>query len=141
MLGILLMAALLGARHPIHSSSASLVLLPGARKAEIVVRVFADDFSPGRDRPSTQRYLTEHFRLLDRAGRAAPLQLDSLRVEGSVLIIHLTAPAPNGLSGAMIWHGVLAERFADQVNILQARYAGRSVSLLFSPSDGAKRLP
>jgi hypothetical protein len=58
-----------------------------------------------------------------------------------VLVLTLSAPAPAGLSGARIWHGVLAERFGDQVNIVQARYGGRSATLLFTAGDGPKPLP
>ena len=76
-----------------------------------------------------------------RRGHPVPLHLDTLRAEGVVLVLTLSAPAPQGLSGTRIWHGVLAERFADQVNIVQARYGGRSASLLFTPGDGPKPLP
>jgi len=31
--------------------------------------------------------------------------------------------------------------YDDQVNVVQARYAGRGTSLLFVPGDGPRRLP
>lgn len=140
MLIALALLALLGVRHPIHSSSASLTLSPAGR-VELVLRVFADDFPPGRTPAAIERYLSERFDLSDRSGKRLVLRLDSVRAEGPVLALALTAAAPQGLAGARVWHGVLGERFRDQVNILQARYGGRSVSLLFTASDGPKRLP
>lgn len=140
MLTALALVALLGLRHPIHSSSASLTLSPSGSVA-IVLRVFADDFPPGRTPAAIERYLTQRFGMYDRSGARLVPRLDSVRVEGPVLAITLTAPAPRGLVGARVWHGVLGERFRDQVNLLQARYGGRSVSLFFTASDGPKPLP
>ena len=36
---------------------------------------------------------------------------------------------------------VLTERFADQVNLVRATYAGRSATLIFTRGDGPKALP
>lgn len=138
---LLLLLTLVGLRHPIHSSSAALALPAGSATASLVLRVYADDFPPGRDPAAIARYLGERFRITDAKGRAVPLRLEAVRAEGVVLVLTLSAPAPAGLSGARIWHGVLAERFGDQVNIVQARYGGRSASLLFTAGDGPKPLP
>ena len=141
MLSALALLALLAGRHPIHSSSASLTLTPGAARATLLLRVFAEDFPPGRDAGATERYLAARFALSDAAGRALPLRLEAARLEGPVLTLQLSVAVPRGLSGLRIWHGVLAERFSDQVNLLQARYGGRSLSLLFTAGDGPKPLP
>jgi len=136
-----LLLALLSSRHPIHSSSAMITLDAGSGSASIVLRAFAGDFPPGQRQPAIESYLAERFRIIDRAGIAVPLRVVSVRKEGLVVVTVLTTAAPRGLSGYLIWHGVLSERFADQVNIVQARYGGRSVSLLFTASDSAKQLP
>jgi uncharacterized protein DUF6702 len=141
MLTALLLATWLGARHPIHSSSASLTPAPDGRSASIVLRVFADDFPPGTSRTAIEQYLANRFRVYDAAGRTLLLQLDGALREGSVTTIRLTVSAPSGLRGARVWHGVLGERFPDQVNILQIQRAGRTHSLLFTASDGPKPLP
>jgi hypothetical protein len=133
--------ALLTGRHPIHSSSASLTLGQGTERATIVLRVFAEDFPPGRLPPAVLRYLAARFSMSDREGRPIPLQLEAVELEGPVLVLRLSAVIAGGLSGTRVWHGILAERFRDQVNILQAHYAGRAMSLLFTSSDGPKPLP
>lgn len=127
--------------HPIHSSSATLVVDSGSRTVSIVLKAFADDFPPGAEPAAVERYLAARFRIADRAGAPVPLRVTGVRTDGVVISTTLIASAPHGLSGYRIWHGVLAERFPDQVNIVQARYGGRSASLLFTASDSAKQLP
>jgi len=138
---LLALTTLLLGRHPIHSSAASLTLSPDGHTAALVLRVFADDFPPGRVPGAIDRYLAERFRLLDASGQSLRLCLEAVRQEGLVLQLRLHAAVAGGLRGVRVWHGVLAERFSDQVNIVQARYDGRTVSLLFTASDGPKRLP
>jgi len=139
--GVVLFLALIGAVHPIHSSSAAIIQTPGAPAASIILRVFADDFPPGRNAAEVTHYLTARFRLLDRQGREVRLQLRGIRSDGAVLLVELSAALPDGLAGARVWHGVLAERFDDQVNVVQAQYAGHAVTLLFAAGDGPKPLP
>jgi hypothetical protein len=40
-----------------------------------------------------------------------------------------------------VWHGVLAEKFSDQVNLVRVQRGDRSASLLFIAGDGPKPLP
>lgn len=138
---LILLLALIGTTHPIHSSSAILELDPGGRLVRVTIRVFAEDFPPGLRPEAIDEYLGQRFTLADNALAAMPLQLKRVRSEGAVLVLDLTAPAPRGLTGTRVWHGVLSERFSDQVNIVQARHAGRSTSLLFTATDGPKALP
>jgi len=135
------LGGLLASRHPIHSSSATLTLAADGRRAVVVLRAFADDLPTGRAPPAIAGYLTARFRLADRAGRPIALQLDAVRLEGPLFVLTLQAVVPEGLSGIRVSFGVLAERFPDQVNFLQAHYGQRTVSLLFTASDGAKSLP
>jgi len=140
-LTIRLVVALAAARHPIHVSSAVITARPGATEAVIILRAFADDFPPGTHRAAIARYLAARFTITDRSGRRIALRVDSARMEGPSVVTALTAAIPAGLAGARVWHGVLAERFSDQVNIVRAHYAGRVASLLFTASDSAKPLP
>ncbi len=137
----LALLALLSARHPIHSSLAALSFPAGTARAEITLRVFADDFPPGQSRAPIERYLGERFRLIDGRGAIVPLRLDRLANDGVVLVLTLSAPAPDGLAGGKIWHGVMAEKFSDQVNMVRVQRGDRTASLLFIAGDGAKPLP
>jgi hypothetical protein len=141
MLRALILAALLGAPHPIHSSSAVVSFPAGTGRASIVLRVFADDFPPGQSAGSAERYLAERFRVIDARERNVPLQLHGIAVDGAVLVLTLSAPAEGGLRGSRIWHGVLAERFSDQVNLVRVHRDGRVATVLFSAGEGPKPLP
>lgn len=138
---LLLLLALLAPPHPMHSSSAVLTVEPGAATARVALRVFADDFPPGAEPPGAARYLASRFRILDPQGRVLPLSVEQIRRDGAVLVLSLTVPAPNGLAGARIWHGILAERFPDQVNLVQVHRGPASGTLLFTATDGAKPIP
>ena len=126
--------------HPIHSSSATITAAADGRRATIEIRAYADDFPPGADSAQAAAYLGRHF-ALGQPDAAIPPRLLRIELKGSVVIMQLAIETPRGLAGASVWHGVLAERFTDQVNIVQARYGGRSVTLLFTAKDGAKSLP
>jgi len=106
-----------------------------------VMRVFADDFPAGRAPDAVERYLASRFHLYDATGKPLGVKVEQVSAEGPVLLLRLRAGLPHGLAGIRVWHGVLAEHFTDQVNIVQARYDGRTVSLLFTASDGPKPLP
>lgn len=136
----LIAAATLLALHPLHSSSAQVQLPPAGGTGEVTVRVFADDFPPGHDSTATVRYLADRFHITGQNGQAIPLVLRALHRDGVVLILSLTMTIPPGFGGT-IWHGVLAERFTDQVNLVQVHHGARNATLLFSRGDGPKPLP
>jgi hypothetical protein len=50
------------------------------------------------------------------------------------------AGAPSGLAGMQVTHRVLFDLYADQINIVQANYNGKRISLLFTRGDGLKKL-
>ena len=141
MFRVLALAALLGVPHPIHSSSAVVSFPSGTGRASIVLRVFVDDFPPGQAPASVDRYLSERFHLIDARGARVPIQLHGITVDGAVLVLTLSAPAGGASSGARIWHGVLGERFPDQVNLVRVLRDGRAATVLFTAGDGLKPLP
>lgn len=141
MITAIALVALLGARHPIHSSSAVIAFPSGGGRAKIVLRVFADDFPPGQAVLPAERYLAERFTLSDARGSKLPLRLHGITTDGAVLVLTLSAAAADGLPGARIWHGVLAERFPDQINLVRVHRGGRTTTILFTAVDGPKPLP
>jgi hypothetical protein len=131
------------AAHPMHTSVTELTYAPSARSVSLTIRVFADDFiaAAGGGDSAAAAYLRPRVTLTDGEGRAIVLRWERREPAGDALLIRLRGDAPTGLAGARLRHTLLCERFADQVNIVQARYGGRSASLLFTPGDAAKQLP
>ncbi|MGQ0702443.1 MAG: DUF6702 family protein [Gemmatimonadales bacterium] len=138
--GLLLLAS--AGLHPIHSSVATVSLQPGESHATVTIRAFADDFPPGVDSAAITRYLAQRFLLLDRAGRPLPLVLHRVDLDGGTILLSLRAVVSGDLrAGARVWHGVLAERYPDQVNLVQVRVGPRTATLIFTAGDGPKPLP
>jgi hypothetical protein len=137
----LLPLAVLLAAHPLHSSSAQVRLPEGPGVLEVVIRVFTADFPPGSDRSAASRYFANRFRITAPGGQPVALAIREVRVEGSVLVWSLAGTVTAGLRGGLIWNGILAERFDDQVNLVQIRQANRNTTLLFSAGDSAQPIP
>ncbi len=147
---ILVAAVLLAPRHPMHTSSAEVRQERPGAQVEIAIRVFADDLAtavPRADAPgggadsAVAAYVRDAFAITDRNGRQVSLRWQRMDRAGDVLVVRLTAEPRGGLRGAAVVHGVLLERFDDQVNVVRAAYEGRTATFLFVPGDGAKRLP
>jgi len=143
----LLLAVLSGLTfHPLHTTLTQLAYRDADRTVEVTVRVFADDFRAalgGGDvtDSAAAAYLRSTFTLADPAGRPLAIAWCGLRRTGDLLWLCLRAPAFQGVTGLRVRVTLLFERYADQINIVQASYAGRRAALLFTRGDAAKALP
>jgi len=135
------------AAHPLHTTLTELTWRPSGGAVEISVRAFADDFraaaasSRGTLDSGAVAYLRERLTLVDAAGQPLPLVWCGVKQTADLLWLCLRAAAPRGLAGAGVRVALLFDRYDDQINIVQASYAGRKESLLFARGDGLKRLP
>jgi hypothetical protein len=140
--------------HPIHTTLAELSYDASAAEVRISLRVFADDLAGAVSgwaarRPkvgasiddATTAYVSGAFVLVARDGRQVPLAGCGSRSTGDVLWLCLRAPLAGGLAGVRLRDRLLTDHFEDQINIVQATYDGRRVSLLFTPGTGERRLP
>jgi hypothetical protein len=136
-----------GLLHPLHTTHTELEEAePGVIR--IRVRAFTDDLiaAVGTREPVISdsvvaRYLRGVLELRRPDGGLAPLKWIGIRPDGDVTLITLGTHLPGGLAGVAVRQAIHTELFSDQVNVVQARYAGRRVSLLFVPGDGSRRLP
>ncbi len=126
-----------------HTSVTELTHDPATRTVAVSVRVFADDWAAAGGRadslalPRLQRTL----RLTDAGGHPLALRWEGVVRSADALVLRLRAEAPGGLGGIRVSQALLTDRFPDQVNIVRATYAGRTVSLLFTRGDQSKALP
>jgi hypothetical protein len=136
-----------GRLHPLHTTHTELEEeAPGVIR--IQVRAFTDDlFAAVRAREpvindsGVARYLRGAMELRRPDGGIAGLTWVGIRRDGDVCLITLGAQLPGGLAGVAVRQTIHTELFSDQVNVVQARYAGRRVSLLFVPGDRSRTLP
>jgi len=151
--GAWLLAAVVGwlalpASHPTHTSAAELSQ-EASGAMSVVIRFFADDIGETLGAPPGQKptgdalrsYLADRFVILDRAGIRVALVWDDGVLSGDVLKVRSRTRVTGRLTGAQVTNRILTERFADQVNVLRATYAGRSATLIFTRGDGPKALP
>ena len=147
-LRLLLAPLLIAALHPLHTTLTEMVEQSGGKRVTIVVRAFSDDLNAAaRAGPAStavsedslmSRYVRAHLGLRTAGGVPVTLNWIGRRVTGDLTWITLEADVPGGLAGAHLRNTIHNELFSDQVNIVQARFAGRSASLLFTGGDGEK---
>ena len=153
MSGALLLSTMVGwlavaGNHPTHTSAAELSQEPGGG-VSVVIRLFADDIGatvgspPGRKPAGAalRHYLADRFAIVDRSGTRVALSWDDGVISGDVLTLRSRTRIAGDLTGAKVTNRVLTERFADQVNLVRATYAGQSATLIFTRGDGPKALP
>lgn len=135
--------------HPMHTAVVELTYQPTSGLVAIEIRAFRDDLGAALTSSSNRAaadsamaaYVRGAFHLTDHAGRALPLRWQAAEQSGDVIVLRLTAPAPEGLHGSQVLSALLCERFEDQVNIVRASYDGRTATLVFTRGDRAKALP
>lgn len=131
-----LLALVVAASHPTHTSTAELAVRGDS--VHLAIRIFADDLAGTGD---LRTYVADHFDIVDAAGAAVALEWRGARHAGSVVTARLSGAAPGGLRGAVVRHELLMERFVDQVNFVRASVSGRTTTLVFVHGDGPKALP
>lgn len=137
-LGLSLLGA--GPLHPLHSSRAEVAIRPDAT-FDITVRVFSDDLAlaaPGGDSAQTA-YLKRSFRIFTGQGSEVPVTVTAIRQDGEAT--HFTARARASMASDLsVQHGVLWERYDDQVNLVRVVRGARVTTLLFVRGDTPKPL-
>ncbi len=148
MLRLLTVGVLLaGAAHPLHTTHTDIVeLAPG--EAGITIRAFTDDLhrAVGRQAAAVTdstlaRYVRGTVEVRSAAGMPAQLRWQGTGTDGDATLLRLTVTVPGGLRGMQLRQAMQAELFTDQVNVVQVRYDGRRVSLLFTPGDAVRPVP
>lgn len=133
--------------HPLHTTLSELSVSADG-SVQFVLRAFFDDLSgavvPRTARASTMsvppdsaigRYLSETLVLTDGSGRRSTLTVAATRRTGDLVWVTLRAAGKIG-PGPRLTNRVLFERWADQVNIVQATVGVRRQTLLFTRRDG-----
>ena len=136
--------------HPLHTSLAEIAYDPASKEIRISIRVFIDDLTKAstayarthKSSPQTMfaDYARSAFMVADRAGHPVALASCGSKPVGDLMWLCLHAPAPAGIAGLQVTHRVLFDLYSDQINIVQASYSGKRVSLLFTRGDGLKKL-
>ena len=145
------------AAHKYYTSLARAEYNEGTKAVEFALRVFADDLELALTRRSGRKvyldktkdadelalaYLRETFEVAGRDGRRVELRWVGMEAQGDVAWLYFEAPLPEGPAGATLRDRVLLELFQTQVNIINLKYGGRKLDLVFKRGDdGPRRIP
>lgn len=136
--------------HPLHTSLAEIVYDPAAKEIRVSIRVFTDDLTKAstayaRSRKTSPQtmfvdYARAAFMVADGRGHLISLTSCGTKPVGDLTWLCLHAPATNAPIGFQVAHKILFDLYADQINIVQASYNGKRISLLFTRGDGFKSI-
>lgn len=134
---MLAIPVLIAAAHPIHAARVELVAL---RAGDVVatVRVYEEDFPPGRDHPAISAYFDRQVILTAANGSRVLLRPVSTTPEGDRLRIMLVGWSPASLTGGKLQVTLLQEKFADQVNVADVHNVGGKQQLVYLAGDNAQ---
>jgi len=136
--------------HPLHTSFAEADYNRAAKKLEVSLRVFADDFEAALGElagqkisyektpraeldPLIRAYLLANFTVKLRDGTLAPQRLigRELKDAANEFWLYLEIDLPAGLEGVRVHSTLLRERFTDQLNSVRVRDDKREITLVF----------
>ena len=140
--------------HPLHTTLTEMTEDRAHGTVRATVRVFADDFGTSLSRfarttaaPMSAQwnavafaYASSVLQITSKQGAAMPLRSCGVTRSADVLWICVEATAPAGLASVMFRNAMLCDQFADQVNVVQATYAGSRHSILFTRGDRMKAI-
>ncbi|MEP6690093.1 MAG: DUF6702 family protein [Gemmatimonadaceae bacterium] len=141
--------------HPLHNSLCEIEYVPAEHRTKVTLKLFVDDFGKAVARRTSDKlapdraladaamfaYIRSAFAILGKDGKPMSLEWAGTRRTTDLILVSLTLATPNGLAGLRVQDNLMFDMFADQANIVQARYGGHTESLLFTKGDGAKGLP
>jgi hypothetical protein len=142
--------------HPLHTSLAELTYDQKSGAVLLSLRVFVDDYSKastayvqkhaqpvstGSGVSPLVTYALASFALTDSRGRRVAFASCGGKRVGDLMWLCFRGAVPGGGSGLHVGSSILFDTFRDQINIVQASYAGRHVNLLFTPGEVSKALP
>lgn len=125
--------------HPLHASTALVEISPRGT-GSVTIRAFADELAWAGDSARAEEYLRTRFLLTGVDGRRIPLELVRVELDRDAFVFTLRLVSQAPCDGMRLWNGILAERYPDQVNLVQVRACGRNRQLVFSAGEGSKAL-
>jgi hypothetical protein len=144
--------------HKVHVSVANMEFNRASQSVQIVIRVFADDLENALSQhakrgikidPATANtnkeagdfvvaYLRDKFELRTKTGRPVKLNWVGMEGQAEMFWLYLECKLPGGMDGTQVRNRIFCEMFDDQVNIVNAKYQGKQIGLMFEDQDEFK---
>lgn len=143
-----------GRSHKFYTSITQLEYNPQTKSAEIMMRVFWDDWESalgnfmGRKvrmddkdiEAVSLKYLEQNFRLSNAKNKARSLHMVGVELQKDMAVIYLEASFPEGLHQARISQLCLTEQFDTQVNLVNVIDNTRRQTLVFRAGSPAQQI-
>ncbi len=125
------------------------------KNIEISIQLFIHDAVPMLERRLKKRvdidktaevdgeilkYLGENFVLQNKKGDAQKLKWVGKEFENDVVFVHLEIPFEASFEGVKLQNTIFFESFAEQTNLVIARFGEKKANLLFKSGDRFKEL-
>ena len=152
--GLLLFASNTWA-HTFHTSLARIDYNEKEKLAEISIRLFVHDLVPVLEKRSKKYvdlektkeadgllldYLNENFVLQDKNQNVKKLVWIGKEIHTDDIIVYVEIPLEESLDGMRLQNTIFFESFAEQTNLVVARFDGGKADLMFKPGDRFKEI-
>ncbi len=141
--------------HTYHSSLSRMDYNDKEKNIEISIQLFIHDVLPMLERRLKKRvdiektpeadaelfkYLSENFVFQNKKGEAQKLKWVGREFENDVVYVFVEIPFTESFEGARLKNTIFFESFAQQTNLVIARFGDKKANLLFKAGDGLKDL-
>lgn len=141
--------------HTYHTSLTRMDYNAQDKNIEISVQLFVHDVLPMLERRLKKRvdiektpeangelfkYLGENFVFQNKKGEAQPLKWVGREFENDVVYVYVEIPFTESFEGTRLKNTLFFESFAQQTNLVVARFGDKKADLLFKAGDGLKDL-
>ena len=86
------------------------------------------------------KYLSENFVFQNKKGEVQKLKWVGREFENDVVYVYVEIPFAETFEGARLQNTIFFESFAEQTNLVVARFGDKKVDLLFKAGEGLKDL-
>jgi hypothetical protein len=141
--------------HRFHTSLTRMDYNEKEKLVEITIRLFTHDLVPVLEKRTKKsidleqtpeidkillEYLSRNFILKDKSGAEQKLNWVGKEIETEALIIYVEIPLNETPEGASLQNTIFFESFAEQTNLVDARFDGKKSDLLFVAGDKFKEI-
>jgi Domain of unknown function (DUF6702) len=141
--------------HRYHTSLTRIDYNEKEKLVEITIQIFTHDLVPVLEKRAGKEidlektadidkiileYLSQNFVLKNKKGEAQKLNWVGKELEVDTAYVYVEIPSAESLEGFSLQNTIFFESFAEQTNLVTARFDGKKADLLFVVGDKSKEI-
>ena len=122
---------------------------------EVTIQLFTHDLVPVLEKQTKKsidlektadidkillEYLSRNFVLNNKKGEAQKLNWVGKEIETDTVYVYIEIPMPEAIEGSQLQNTIFFESFAEQTNLVNARFNEKKADLLFVAGDKFKEI-